>query len=595
MVMAGTETWFIDAEWGFSVGHTNDLGVFVPRVSSWQGVVFCAVGLHSGRRLHFWGRDPWLYCFINDHQNDLFVSHFVPAEMGYLLRMNISLPARWFCTFSAWRRLSNSSDRIGASLLTMLQELGCTHRAPEYKQELQQKILRLDFDQNDSNVRDEITNYCFDDCDDCAIGYSKIADQINPVAMNYWCEYHKSISRMELLGIPIDYRTASLILRSRWVIADHLIDQINKTWPVYRNGTFSRSSFLAWCAQQGIRWPFRKSDTNGRPYRSFDDDTMKSMEALNPFIAQIRQTRKTINAFKRKSSINIDGRTSRHYFNTSPFRSITSRNQPRNFIFGQPKWMRWLIVSPLPDTVLMHVDYKSQEIAIAGALSNDPAMKEMYASNDAHMWFAIMAGAAPPGATKTTHRVIRNLYKRISLGVLYGLTAYGAAYQLQIPMEQAQVIIDQHRDFFPVYWDWSERMVQNAYDRGIILTKCGWGCKVPYDSNPRTWLNWPIQTTGADIMRLTAIYLDQMDVQLLAIIHDGFLMVCRRDEISDLESAINSACTMAVKQVLGDFPMKWDIHPPFDHRFEDEDGESLWRLLVSALKELYPNHARHFE
>ena len=64
------------------------------------------------------------------------------------------------------------------------------------------------------------------------------------------------------------------------------------------------------------------------------------------------------------------------------------------------------------------------------------------------------------------------------------------------------------------------------------LSRCGWGCKVPPDSNPRTWLNWPIQSAGADIMRLTVIYLDQMGVQLLAPIHDGFLMMCRRDEIS---------------------------------------------------------------
>jgi DNA polymerase I-like protein with 3'-5' exonuclease and polymerase domains len=243
----------------------------------------------------------------------------------------------------------------------------------------------------------------------------------------------------------------------------------------------------------------------------------------------------------------------------------------------------------------MHVNYHCQEIAIAAHLSSDPVMREMYVSNDAHMWFAIKAGAAPPGATKETHRTIRNLYKRISLNILYGLSAYGAAYRLQISIEQAQAIIDQHKDFFPTYWNWSERMVQSAYDHGTISTKCGWGCNVPQDSTPRTWLNWPIQSAGADIMRLTVIYLDQQGVQLLAPIHDGFLVMCKRNEISDLKSAINSACTMAREQVLGDFPMKWDISKPYYHRFEDEDGAPLWTLLVSALKELYPNYARYFE
>ena len=519
MMMAGTEVWFIDAEWGFSAGHVNDHGKFVPRISSWQGVVFCAVGYHSGRRLHFWGRYPRLSCFINDHQNDLFVSHYVPAEMTYLLRMGVKLPEKWFCTFTGWRRLTNSSERVGATLLEMMQGLGLPHRAPGYKSELQQKIVQLNFDQNDPNVRNEIINYCFDDCDDCGIVYSKIAGQIDSCAMNYWCEYHKAISRMELRGIPCDYQTSSLILRSRGAITDYLIDQVNKTWSVFKDGSFSKKSFLAWCSTRGIVWPFEKSDITGRLYRAFDDETMKDMEALDPFIASVRQTRKTINAFKRKVSISIDGVTRRHYFSTSPFVSITGRNQPRNFLFSQPKWMRWLIIAKqahdtclAPDSVLIHVDYKCQEIAIAAHSSNDSVMKEMYASNDAHLWFAIKAGTAPHWATKKTHRVIRNLYKRISLGVLYGLSAYGAAYRLQISLEQAQAIIDQHKDLFQAYWDWSERMVQSAYDRGTIVTRCGWGCKVPPDSNPRTWLNWPIQSAGADIMRLTVIYLDQMGV-----------------------------------------------------------------------------------
>ena len=327
------EVWIVDAEWGFTQGHINDNGLFVPRISSWQGVVFCAVGYPSGDRLHFWGRDPRLSCFINDHQNDLFVSHYVPAEMTYLLRMGVKLPEKWFCTFVAWRRLSNSSDRVGASLLAMMQGLGLPHRLPEYKSELQQKILQLNFDPSNPTDCTEITDYCLEDCDNCKIGYSKIVNHIDPVAMTYWCEYHKAISRMELRGIPIDYRTASLILRSRLAITDYLIDQVNITWPVYMDETFNRKSFLEWCSTQNINWPLKRSDVTGRLYRSFDDQTMKDMEALNPFIAQVRQTRKTINAFKRRVSISIDGTTKRHYFNTSPFASLTGRNQPRNFLF----------------------------------------------------------------------------------------------------------------------------------------------------------------------------------------------------------------------------------------------------------------------
>lgn len=64
-------------------------------------------------------------------------------------------------------------------------------------------------------------------------------------------------------------------------------------------------------------------------------------------------------------------------------------------------------------------------------------------------------------------------------------------------------------------------------------------------------------------------------------------MMCRQDELDVLKLAIDNACDMAVKHVLGDFKMKTDISI-YDHRFEDEDGEPLWTLLVSALKDLHP-------
>ena len=109
--------------------------------------------------------------------------------------------------------------------------------------------------------------------------------------------------------------------------------------------------------------------------------------------------------------------------------------------------MRHLIVPESPDYKLIYVDYMAQEIAIAASLSGDAAMREMYQANNAHMWFAIKAGTAPPGTTKATHKTIRNQYKRISLGVLYGLTAEGAAGQIGCSVAEATRYLDQHRRF----------------------------------------------------------------------------------------------------------------------------------------------------
>jgi DNA polymerase I-like protein with 3'-5' exonuclease and polymerase domains len=204
------------------------------------------------------------------------------------------------------------------------------------------------------------------------------------------------------------------------------------------------------------------------------------------------------------------------------------------------------------------------------------------------MQFAIMAGAAPAGAIKRTHKAIRNRYKKISLGVLYGLTARGAAIQIGCTEAEADALIDQHRTLFPTYWRWSRNWIQAAYERGYVRTRLDWGCEVPADSRHRTWQNWPVQSTGADIMRLTTIYLDQMNVQLLGIVHDGFLVTCRRDQVGACRAAIDQACRVAVGQALGDFPLRWDIDEHY-RRYYDEDGAPLWNMLMTALGKLYPS------
>src|SRR4051812_35814519 len=93
------EIWVIDTEWGFRDGR-------IGQESAWVPVVLCLVGLRSGRRLSFWGRDPGLWAFFLEHSPDVFVAHYCIAEMKYLLRLGIPLPERWFDTFVAWRYLT---------------------------------------------------------------------------------------------------------------------------------------------------------------------------------------------------------------------------------------------------------------------------------------------------------------------------------------------------------------------------------------------------------------------------------------------------------------------------------------------------------
>lgn len=241
-----------------------------------------------------------------------------------------------------------------------------------------------------------------------------------------------------------------------------------------------------------------------------------------------------------------------------------------------------------PEHALCYIDFTGQEIGIAAALSGDLMMKEMYEFNDPHMWLAIKDGAAPSDATKRTHRKIRDKYKTVSLGVLYGQSEHGISTRLGITLAEAKELLNTHKELFPTYWSWVKRVVQSAFDRGEITTKLGWGCKIPGNTNPRTIMNWPIQSTGSEILRLTMIYMHQMRVQILAPVHDAVLVSSRINQLDDLKTAIHLACSTAVAQVLDDFPLRWEVTTHYG-RYFDKDGKELWQLMTQALEKLYPN------
>jgi DNA polymerase I len=494
--VANPRTWIADCEWAFRGGR-------IGYESSFEPVVFCVRRYGSRQRYSFWGRDHGLDNFINDHINDLFVSHFNVAEMKYLLRREIELPQRWFDTYVASRVLTNRPSYPEAGLLSVLGTLGLPHRPPAQKDDMREWILRLQFDPQSTTDRKSIIKYCHRDCEDCGRVYGAICPRIDPVAMTIWCRYLAAAARMELRGVSTDAAMAHKIWLAGADVNDFLREKVNSVYPIYVGTTLSKKRFFAWAASEGIKWPARRNE-KGTLFRSMDDATLKSMSVFHPFIGLVRQVKKTTGSLGRRRII-FDGRTGRHHYDTSPFRSITGRNQPKDFIFGGPKWMRNLIVSESALHTLCYVDFEAQESGVAACLSGDPAMCQMYMSSDPHLFFAKLAGAVPPDGRREDYEFVRDFYKTVSLGALYWMTAEGISERLGISLDEAETLLGQHKALFPAYWTWSRRTVQAAFDTGRIRTSLGWESAVPSDSKFRTWANWPIQAASADIMRLFII------------------------------------------------------------------------------------------
>ena len=94
--------------------------------------------------------------------------------------------------------------------------------------------------------------------------------------------------------------------------------------------------------------------------------------------------------------------------------------------------VRHLIVPESPEHTLCYCDFKAQEFGIAASLSGDTRMQEMYLDGRSSFRFAKMAGAVPMDGVRADYEPIRDIYKTVNLGALYGMTEYGMSERLGI-------------------------------------------------------------------------------------------------------------------------------------------------------------------
>jgi DNA polymerase I-like protein with 3'-5' exonuclease and polymerase domains len=271
----------------------------------------------------------------------------------------------------------------------------------------------------------------------------------------------------------------------------------------------------------------------------------------------------------------------------SAFASKTSRNQPSNTkaIFGPSCWLRSLIC-PGDGRAVAYVDWSAQELGIAAALSGDATMEEAYQSGDPYIFLARKAGAVPPDATKKTHPTVRDQFKVVSLGVLYGLTAEGLARKLAVPPCRGRELLRLHQETFKRFWAWSDRIEMEAMLSGSLRTVFGWTVHVGTDANPRSLRNFPMQANGAEMMRLACCLATERGITVCCPVHDALLVEGPAEEIEEVVTQTQEAMREASEVVLSGFSLRTDAKVVrYPDRYSDERGKRMWETVVSLLED----------
>ena len=214
---------------------------------------------------------------------------------------------------------------------------------------------------------------------------------------------------------------------------------------------------------------------------------------INPQTGRIHTTyNQTVTATGRLSSTNPN-------LQNIPVRSDDGKEIRRAFI-------------PADGNVFFSADYSQIELRLVADLSHDKTMLDAFAhGHDIH---AITAARIYHKPLEQVTGDERRKAKTANFGILYGISAFGLAQRLNIPRDEAKMLIDGYYTTFPKVRDYIDRSIAQAREKGYVTTLYGRRRMLP-DINSRNAvvrgfsernaINAPIQGTAADVIKLAMV------------------------------------------------------------------------------------------
>jgi hypothetical protein len=581
------EIWVVDTEFYPGAGLSNggrEGDALTP-------LCLVALEMRSNRLVRLWqdelGRFP-PYRLDNDV---LIIAYANSAEFGFHIACGWKQPACSIDAYIEFRHHVNdgritSGDRekgfygIGGAL----RYFGEDGIDTAHKKDMRDRILQGPPFSNQE--RADILDYCQSDVDALARLVPYIIPTIRslPHAM-FRAQFAWVTAQQERRGIPIDPVLAHL--KERWSdIQRELVLELDRQYGCYE---FDADGKPHWVKRLFAEYVRRQRMTSWPTYPdgSLDerDQTFREMEGLYPQVKTLRELRYSLSALRLNSlAVGSDNR------NRTPlwaYGSKTGRNQPSNakYIFGPAKWIRFLIVPP-PGRVLIHRDYMQQEARIAAIKSGDAALLKA-CDPDIYIGIAKQLGFAPPDATPESHKSVRKMFKPVGLGIIYDIGPHALASRIGVSLfESAEILARLHAQFH-VWEDYAQSVGDHAGLDLEIGTPFGWYMQCPPGIKARTVRNFPIQSTGSEILHVACILAERRGIEIIAPVHDALMAEADLDRAEEVSAALDQVMRDASSIVLQGHELPTDVQivRPGECYYDDR-GEEMWTTVNRLLHKL---------
>ena len=317
--------------------------------------------------------------------------------------------------------------------------------------------------------------------------------------------------------------------------------------------------------QQGL--PVKKKTASGTP--STDEEVLSELALDFPLprvLLEYRGIAKLKNTYCDKLPQRINpatGRVHTHYSQTTAVTGRLASSDPnlQNIPVRTPEGRRIRAAFiARPGHSIFSADYSQIELRIMAHLSADKGLLDAFAQGeDIHRATAAEVFGVMPLEVDDNQR---RAAKAINFGLIYGMSAFGLAKQLDIERGAAQTYIDRYFDRYPGVARYMEETRQNAHQNGYVETVFGRRLWLPdlkagqqgrRQGAERAAINAPMQGTAADLIKLAMIAVqnwitqEKLETLLIMQVHDELVLEVPDHERARVSEALGPLMTNVAK------------------------------------------------
>lgn len=218
---------------------------------------------------------------------------------------------------------------------------------------------------------------------------------------------------------------------------------------------------------------------------------------------------------------------------------------------------------PQENNIIIDADYSQIELRILAHMANDPTMISAFCNNkDIHAITASQVFDTP--LEEVTHE-LRGKAKAVNFGIVYGISAFGLAKNINSSRQEAQEYIDNYFEKYSKVKEYMDNNVMLGTNKGYVSTMFG---RIRFTDElkasnknvkmfgERIAMNMPIQGTAADIIKkaMNEIYLAlkerNLKSRIIMQVHDELIIESPPEEVYEaceiLRSKMENVCKLSV-------------------------------------------------